>query len=118
MKVVSQHLGVAECQMMSIYLDKNVGNFYFLKAQRDVGGQKGGSSDRGLFLDKETQLQRSWSNYTQLPTVIRYANAMSTRQVQPQIISAIKRSIENSHVPSTDHYMNFLKMYQTSELPP
>ena len=41
---------------------------------------------------------------------------MSTRQVQPPIISAIKRSIENLCIPYTDHYMNFLKMYQTSEL--
>ena len=42
---------------------------------------------------------------------------MSTRQVQPPIISAVERSIENLHIASTDHYMNFLKMYQTSELP-
>ena len=42
---------------------------------------------------------------------------MSTRQVQPPIISAVERSIENLHIPYTDHYMNFLKMYQTSELP-
>ena len=103
--------------MLSTLVPKNVESFYFLKAQRDVGGQKGGSSDRGLFLDKEIQLQRFSAYYTQLPTVIRYANAMSTRQVQPPIISAIKRSIENSYIAGTDHYMNFLKMYQTAELP-
>ena len=45
--------------MLSALVPKNVENVYFLKAQRDVGDQKGGSSDRGLFLDKETQLQRS-----------------------------------------------------------
>ena len=97
--------------MLSALVPKNAENFYFLKAQRDVGGQKGGYCDRRLFLDKETRLQRFQSYYTQLPTVIRYANAMSTRQVQPPIILAAERSIENLYIPCTDHYMNFLKMY-------